>query len=115
MMGGMMPGMGGFPTLQDPAGSMPPHSHAMQQPPQQPVVSGAIHPSRMPQLGNLPGAIPASSGAAMPYNPMQQMQQMQMQQPNLAMLPPHLAVSAHGHSPIELASQTVASKGTGSL
>ena len=55
------------------------------------AVSGSIHPSRMGQLGNLPGAIPAAGAfGAQPYNPM-----MQMQQQQAGGIPPHLAVRAH--------------------
>jgi splicing factor U2AF subunit len=57
--------------------------------PAAPAVSGSVHPSRMAQLGNLPGAVPAAGA----YNPLQHLQQQQpQQQPSIAAgLPPHLA------------------------
>lgn len=78
-----MPGMIPYPHLPDPAASVPPS------------VSGSIHPSRMPQLGNLQGAIPASSGVAMPFNPLAMMQQ-QMPGAMPGIIPPHLAALMSG-------------------
>lgn len=56
-------------------------------------VSGSIHPSRMPQLGNLPGAIPGAPMAA--YNPLAHLQG-GVPAGITNMLPPHLAALMSG-------------------
>lgn len=83
----------------DPTTQMLMQQQQAQQPQtQQPAVSGSIHPSRMTQLGNLPGAIPAATSG---YNPLAHLAQPSaggVVAPNIAnMIPPHLAALMNGN------------------